>query len=130
MIIESKEALQLAGNLLLKVSKDERERAIFRSRRMFRSDQESNIATAVERGKRDGEIAKAFAVARNMIANGEPLEKIARYTGLTINDIKNYNFISTPRAWTMMFDTLTSENIGLEWEPRHQLGKISPDRRK
>ena len=34
-VIESKEMLQVAGNLLMSISQNERERAIFRSRRKF-----------------------------------------------------------------------------------------------
>jgi hypothetical protein len=30
-----------------------------------------------------------LAVARNMIADGEPVEKITRYTGLTSEEVEN-----------------------------------------
>jgi hypothetical protein len=45
-VIRSKEALQMAGSLLMNVSKDERERAVYRSRRMYQTDMQSNLATA------------------------------------------------------------------------------------
>ena len=48
----------MAGNLLMSVSKDEKERAIFRSRRMYQSDLESNLATAEAKG--------IYKVARNL----------------------------------------------------------------
>jgi len=48
-VIESKEALQMAGNVLMSISQDE-----LRSRRMYQSDMDSNIATAEARGKREG----------------------------------------------------------------------------
>ena len=54
-IIETKEALQMAGDLLMSISQDERERAIYRSQRMFETDMASNIATAEDRGRREGE---------------------------------------------------------------------------
>jgi predicted transposase/invertase (TIGR01784 family) len=88
-IIQSKEALQMAGSLLMSVSKDERERAVFRSRRMFQTDMQSNLATAEDRGEQRGEQRKAFAMARNMIAEGEPVEKITRYTGLTREEVES-----------------------------------------
>ena len=78
-IIESKEVLQVAGNLLMSVSKNEKERAIFRSRRIFQTDQQSNIATAEYRAK--------LEIARKMIADGELVEKITKYTGLTQKEI-------------------------------------------
>ena len=83
-IIQSKEALQMAGNLLMSISQDERERAVFRSRRMFQTDKESDIATAEDRGAK----RKAWAIARSMIADGEPPDKIIRYTGLTREEIE------------------------------------------
>jgi predicted transposase/invertase (TIGR01784 family) len=88
-VIESKEVLKMAGNLLMSISKDERERAIFRSRRMYQSDLESNLATAEARGKAEGETTKALAIARSMIADGEPIDKIIRYTKLSQKEIEN-----------------------------------------
>jgi predicted transposase/invertase (TIGR01784 family) len=53
-VIASKEALQMAGNRLMSISQDERERAVFRSRRMFQTDMQSDLATAEDRGERRG----------------------------------------------------------------------------
>jgi len=80
-VIESKEVLQVAGNLLMNVSKDEKERAVFRSRRMFESDRQSNIATAEKR--------KTFEIARNLLLINLPVDQITAATGLTIDEIKN-----------------------------------------
>ena len=33
----------------------------------------------------------------------------------------DWNIAHNPAAWTMMFETLPDDNIGLEWEPCHQL---------
>jgi hypothetical protein len=49
-VIESKEGLTVAGEVLMSISKDERERAIFRNRRIYKADQESNIRTAEKVG--------------------------------------------------------------------------------
>ena len=32
-----------------------------------------------------------------------------------------YNIAHSPRAWEMMFDAVPSPNLGLEWEPCHQM---------
>jgi predicted transposase/invertase (TIGR01784 family) len=79
----------MAGSLLMSVSKDERERAVYRSRRMFQTDMQSNIATAEDRGLQRGLQEKAFDIARNMMVDGEPVEKIVRYTGLTREEVEN-----------------------------------------
>ena len=53
----------MAGNLLMSISKDERERAVFRSRRMYQTDRASDLATAEDRGERRGiEIGKREGV--------------------------------------------------------------------
>jgi predicted transposase/invertase (TIGR01784 family) len=84
-VIESKEVLQMAGSLLLSVSQNEHERAKFRSRRMYQTDQESNIATAEARGEQKGR----NEIARNMIIDEEPIDKIIRYTGLSHDEIES-----------------------------------------
>ena len=90
-VIQSKEALKMAGSLLMSVSKDEEERAKFRSRRMYQSDLESNLATAEDRGEKRG-IKKGrqeglFEVAGNLLKTSLPLDEIAKVTGLTIEEI-------------------------------------------
>lgn len=98
-VIESKEAIQMAGNLLMNISQDERERAVFRSRRMYQTDLESNLATAEDRGKKIGveigkDIGKAeekAAIARNLMKLGIPLDQITAATGLTHQEIENLN---------------------------------------
>ena len=79
-VIESKEVLQVAGSLLMSVSKDERERAIFRSRRMFQTDQESNIATAEARAM--------YKVAQNALLMNMSVDDIIKLTGLTIKEVE------------------------------------------
>ena len=41
-----------------------------------------------EEGFADGERSKAQDAARNMLADGLPLEKIVQYTGLSVEDIR------------------------------------------
>jgi predicted transposase/invertase (TIGR01784 family) len=84
-VIQSKEALQMAGSLLMSVSKDERECAIFRSRRMYETDMQSNLATAEDRGEQ----RKAFAIARNLLGMNMPLDQIVTATGLTREEVES-----------------------------------------
>ncbi len=78
-VIESKEVLQMAGNLLMSVSKDEKERAVFRSRRMYQTDRQSDLATAEDRGVQKGRMD----VARNMLKRGRSIDEISEDTGLS-----------------------------------------------
>ena len=81
----------MAGELLMSISQDERERAVFRSRRMYQTDLQSNLATAEDRGKRlgrqEGRSERNFEIARMMLSAGEPMEKVMSYTGLTRQEI-------------------------------------------
>lgn len=47
-----KEALQMASTRLMSISQDEneQERAVYRSRRMYQTDPQSDLATAEDRG--------------------------------------------------------------------------------
>jgi len=70
-VIKAREVMSVATELLTSISQDEKERAIFRSRRMFQSDLESNILTAEERGEERGE-ARGIAIGETRgIAIGE-----------------------------------------------------------
>jgi len=84
-VIESKEALQMAGNLLMSISQDERERAVFRSRRMYQSDMDSNMATIRDRAIQERNIE----IARKLLKRNRPVEEIMEDTGLTREEVEN-----------------------------------------
>ena len=71
---------------MLSISQDERERAIDRSRRMYQTDMQSNIATAED----NGEKAKSLEVARNALRMNTtmPVTDIVRLTGLTREELE------------------------------------------
>lgn len=73
----------MAEELLMSISQDERERAVFCSRRMYQTDLQSNLATAEDRGRRIGRQEGKLEIARMMLSAGEPIEKVMNYTGLT-----------------------------------------------
>ncbi len=82
----------MAGNLLMSISQDERERAVFRSRRMYQTDLQSDLATAEDRGEKRGEkrgiVAGKIEVARNLLSMKLPLDQIIKATGLTREEIE------------------------------------------
>ena len=78
-------AVSLPPGVCPPVSQDEKERAVFRSRRMFQTDVASDLATAEDRGEKKGRLA----IARNMIEDGESTDKIIKYTGLTYDEVEN-----------------------------------------
>jgi len=66
-VIESKEVLKMAGNVLMSISQDERERAVFRSRRMYQTDYQSDIATAEDRGRAEGRAEGIISALQNLM---------------------------------------------------------------
>ena len=87
----------MAGNLLMSISQDEWERAIFRSRRKFQTDLQSDLATAEDRGRNigrqegrlEGKLEEKLEIARNLIKMGMPLDQVSKATGLTSTEIEN-----------------------------------------
>ena len=82
----------MAGEVLMSISKDERERAIFRSRRIALADQESNRVTAERNLKIElvkAEKANTIAIAKNFLQMNLPIDQIAKGTGLTHAEIEN-----------------------------------------
>ena len=92
-IINEKEEVALAADVLMEISKDERERARYRSSRMAETDLISNLLTVEARGEARGEVrgeARGIArIALNLKNEGMPVEYIARMTNLSITEIEN-----------------------------------------
>ena len=63
---------------------DERERAIFRNRRIAMADKESNMITAV----RNAEKSKALDIAKNALQMNMPIDVIINLTGLNREEIE------------------------------------------
>ena len=75
----------MAGELLMTVSQDERERAVLRSRRMFQTDMRSDMATAQDIGSQE----RALTITRNMLKRNRPIDEIIEDTGLTGEEVAN-----------------------------------------
>ena len=65
----------------MSVSQNERERAIFRSRRMYQSDEDSNKATIRDRAMTE--------VARNALQMNMSIDDIMKLTGLTREEVED-----------------------------------------
>ena len=84
-VIAEKGEIAMASALLMEISQDEHQRAKYRSRRMFETDQTSNILTAEKRG----ENRKALEGARNLKAEGIPHVVISKALGLTLAEVES-----------------------------------------
>jgi hypothetical protein len=83
-VIESEEGLAVAGEVLMSISKDERERAIFRNRRIALADRESDRVTS----EKVGRVAERFAIAKNLLKRNRPIDEIMEDTGLTRAEVE------------------------------------------
>jgi len=92
-VIESKEALQMAGEQLMSISKDERERAILRSRKMYQTDYQSDMATSWDNGVKEGEQRgkhmKALEIARSALRKKMSIDDIVDITGLSRVEVES-----------------------------------------
>ena len=79
-IIEAREGIQMAVEMLSTISKDEHERARMLSRMKFWNDYESDVICA----KREG----AIEIAREMLRENDPIDKISRITKLPLTTIQ------------------------------------------
>jgi predicted transposase/invertase (TIGR01784 family) len=83
-----KEEIKMATELLSNISKDEIERAHYRSRRMYQMDMEHNFAASRAEGIAEGEKLGRMENARRMKADGMDSALIAKYTELPIEEIE------------------------------------------
>lgn len=89
--------MQVASEILLSISQDEKERAINRSRRMFQTDMQSNLATAEDRGEARGEARgitigekkKTLEIAKNILQMGLSVDEVVKMTGLMRTEVES-----------------------------------------
>ena len=81
----------MAGEVLLNISKDEREQAVFRSRRMYETDLLSNLATVEDRGVAKGlEKGRAESIRSLMDNMGLPFERAMRILNVPETEAPKY----------------------------------------
>lgn len=61
----------------------------FREKERLRAKARHDEAQALHNARREARQDEKFEIARNMKADGESIEKIVRYTGLTKESIEN-----------------------------------------
>jgi predicted transposase/invertase (TIGR01784 family) len=102
-ILAREEGIAMAGEVLMRISRNEIERAHQMSRLKYELDLQSNMVQAWQEGelkgrqegklegrqegKLEGRLEGKLEIARNLKKEGDPPEKISRLTGLSITDI-------------------------------------------
>jgi predicted transposase/invertase (TIGR01784 family) len=88
-IIACEEGIAMASEVLITISKDEREQAWLRSREKYVLDTQSNLSYARKEGLQEGEQKGRTTIARNALAEGLPVDVVQKITGLDMETIKN-----------------------------------------
>lgn len=83
--ILSTEEIAMTENVYRKLTQDEIEYERMEARMKYKLQYNTDMSAA----RREGEAAATVKLANAMKADGEPTEKIARYTGLSIEEIEN-----------------------------------------
>jgi len=86
-IIEIEEGIAMAGQVLLHISKDERERARLTSEYKYAVDLQSKEVDAKREGVLEGAKNKAMEIVRNAFLMNMPTEDIVKLTGLTVDEV-------------------------------------------
>ena len=81
MLAERNPQMRKGVGVLKELSADERTRMLYEAREMARRDIASMTGGAIKQAK--------FEIARNMIADGDPIDKIIRNTGLTHEEVES-----------------------------------------
>jgi len=96
-IIAEKGEIAMAGAMLMEISKDEKERAHYRSRRMYETDKFHNESVIRQRAEAQG-MAQGMAqgltrakldFARKMKFAGKPIPEIIQFTDLSASEIES-----------------------------------------
>lgn len=73
----------------MRISQNERERAIFRSRMKFQTDRQSDLAIAEDNGRQIGRAEEKIEIARNALRMKMTIADAVRLTGLTSEEVEN-----------------------------------------
>ncbi len=82
-------AIYKANEKMAFLANDKEVLRLYNMREMAQIDYNSGMKKAKDEGKIEGKIERNIEIARNMVADGEPIEKIIKYTGLTKENIEN-----------------------------------------
>jgi predicted transposase/invertase (TIGR01784 family) len=95
-MIAAKEEIRMATELLTNISRDERERAHYLSRKMFLMDMEHDFAVTrkegmeegIKKGRKEGFTDGKAEVAKNALSMCLPIEQIEKLTGMSREEIE------------------------------------------
>ena len=88
-LADARGEIKMAKELLQTISRDENERARFRSRRMFQMDMDHNLITARDEGREEGRGERVVEIINKMLDMKIPVNDIVNITGATREEIES-----------------------------------------
>jgi predicted transposase/invertase (TIGR01784 family) len=86
-VIAREEGIAMASEVLIRISKDEVERARLMSEYKYVVDTQSKVVQAKREGRKEGRGERDREIALAMKGDGAPVERIMKYTGLSAAEI-------------------------------------------
>jgi predicted transposase/invertase (TIGR01784 family) len=74
--------------MLLRISRDEAERARLESEFKYVMDRQNEMVTARREGEAKGRAAERAKLAKSLLADNMPPNLVAKYTGLSLDEIE------------------------------------------
>jgi predicted transposase/invertase (TIGR01784 family) len=101
-IIDRKEGIKMAANVLDEISKSEEERIQYENELIFDLDFRSNMHGGREEGRREGlqegrqegRQEKGIEIAKNLLKRGIPIEKISEDTGISVEELQKLQTVN------------------------------------
>ena len=88
ILIQEDQEIEKAHNIYKKFSKDKEMIELYEAREKFKKDYNSILATKIEEAEEKGKRERNLEIAKQMKIEGDDLEKIARITGLPVDEIE------------------------------------------
>jgi len=91
-LTKERSEIKMSNELLQTISRDENERAKFRSRRMFQMDLDHNLIASRDEGRLEGRLE----IAKRLLGRNTPIEEIIEIAGLPREAVEGIKLIEAP----------------------------------
>jgi predicted transposase/invertase (TIGR01784 family) len=92
MVAKTSPEIATAVGVIMELSEDERTRLLAEAREKYRRDEEARrdyaFLNGEEKGRQKGERDKAVDIAKSLLLGKDPVERVAKVTGLSLEEVK------------------------------------------
>jgi predicted transposase/invertase (TIGR01784 family) len=88
MVAKTSPEIAKAVGVIMELSEDERTRLLAEEREKYRRDEEARREYAYEEGEKKGRQEERFDIAKRLLLEKEPVERVAKLAGLSLEEVK------------------------------------------